>query len=77
MKKVTPIFNVVGVVRGSEEPDRYVIYGNHRDSWTYGSCDPSSGTAVMMEVVRAYGKLLAKGERLRESPLLKDIDDSD
>ncbi|XP_063840762.1 glutamate carboxypeptidase 2-like [Scylla paramamosain] len=49
-KKVAPIFNVVGVVRGSEEPDRYVIVGNHRDSWTYGSCDPSSGTAVMMEI---------------------------
>ncbi len=64
-KKVSPIFNVVGVVRGREEPDRYVIIGNHRDSWTYGSCDPSSGTAVMMEVVRAYGKLLARGERRR------------
>ncbi|KAK8404098.1 hypothetical protein O3P69_000271 [Scylla paramamosain] len=66
-KKVAPIFNVVGVVRGSEEPDRYVIVGNHRDSWTYGSCDPSSGTAVMMEIVRAYGKLLARGWRPRRS----------
>ncbi|XP_050693224.1 putative N-acetylated-alpha-linked acidic dipeptidase isoform X2 [Eriocheir sinensis] len=66
-KQVSPIFNVMGVVRGREEPDRYVIFGNHRDSWTYGSCDPSSGTAVMMEVVRAYGKLLAGGWRPRRS----------
>lgn len=47
--------NVVGVLRGSEEPDRYVLLGNHRDAWGYGAVDPSSGTAQMMEVVRILG----------------------
>uniref|UniRef100_H9GBB3 Peptidase M28 domain-containing protein n=1 Tax=Anolis carolinensis TaxID=28377 RepID=H9GBB3_ANOCA len=28
--------------------DRYVIYGNHRDSWVHGAIDPSSGTAVIL-----------------------------
>ena len=61
VKRILPTYNVIGVVRGSEEPDRYVIYGNHRDSWTFGSCDPSSATAAMMEMVRSYGVLVARG----------------
>ncbi len=39
--------------------DRYVLLGNHRDAWTYGALDPSSGTASMIEVVRALGKIKA------------------
>ncbi len=37
--------------------DRYVLIGNHRDSWTFGALDPSSGTTSMIEVVRALGKI--------------------
>ena len=40
--------------------DRLIIVGNHRDAWTYGAADPSSGTAVMMEVSRALGWLKKK-----------------
>ena len=42
--------------------DRYVLMGNHRDAWVYGAIDPSSGTAVMMEVARAMGQLVKDGE---------------
>lgn len=35
-----------------------MIVGNHRDAWTYGAADPSSGTAVMLEVARALGWLM-------------------
>ena len=35
-----------------------MIVGNHRDAWTYGAEDPSSGTAVMLEVARALGWLM-------------------
>ena len=41
--------NVIGVIRGKEEPDRYVLLSNHRDAWGYGAIDPSSGTAALME----------------------------
>ncbi len=41
--------------------DRYVILGNHRDAWVFGSLDPSSGTAVMMEVSRVLGEMLQQG----------------
>ncbi|XP_058886522.1 aminopeptidase NAALADL1-like [Acipenser ruthenus] len=54
--------NVMGVIRGSVEPDRYVIYGNHRDSWVHGAIDPSSGTAVMLEITRVLGKMVKEGK---------------
>ncbi|KAM8865891.1 aminopeptidase NAALADL1 [Synchiropus picturatus] len=53
--------NVMGMIRGSVEPDRYVIYGNHRDSWVHGAIDPSSGTSVMLELTRVLGTMLKKG----------------
>ncbi|WKX95357.1 hypothetical protein Q1695_012086 [Nippostrongylus brasiliensis] len=51
--EVKRIMNVVGYLTGSEEPDRYVILGNHYDAWTYGAQDPNSGTAALTEVIRA------------------------
>ena len=60
--------NIVGVIHGSEEPDRYVIICNHRDAWGYGAVDPSSGTAIMMEVARVLGeKVKYEGWRPRRS----------
>lgn len=37
--------------------DRYVLVGNHRDAWVLGAVDPSSGTASMIEMARAFGKI--------------------
>eukprot|EP00064_Thunnus_orientalis_P005636 superscaffoldBa00000562_g5650 len=54
--------NVMGVIRGSVEPDRYVIYGNHRDSWVHGAIDPSSGTSVMLEMTRVLGQMVKQGK---------------
>lgn len=54
--------NVMGIIRGSVEPDRYVMYGNHRDSWVHGAVDPSSGTSVMLEITRVLGKMVKEGK---------------
>ncbi|KAL4238036.1 hypothetical protein ACF0H5_002747 [Mactra antiquata] len=54
-------YNAIGVIRGSVEPDRYVLVGNHRDAWVFGALDPSSGTAVMMEMSRVMGELVKSG----------------
>lgn len=62
--------NVIGYIRGSVEPDRYVFLSNHRDAWGYGSVDPSSGTAQLMEVARSFGELLKKGWRPRRTIVL-------
>ena len=55
-----PAINVIGTIIGSQEPDRMVLVGNHRDAWVFGGVDPSSGTAVMMEMSRGLGELLTK-----------------
>merc|ERR1719430_430899 len=55
MQKETVSSNVIGVIYGEVEPDRYVMLGNHRDAWGFGALDPSSGTAQMMEQVRVLG----------------------
>ena len=44
------ITNVIGQIYGNVEPDKLVLLGNHRDAWVFGGSDPSSGTAVLMEV---------------------------
>ena len=43
---------------------------NHRDAWGYGAVDPSSGTAIMMEVGRVLGERLRSGWRPRRSIVL-------
>src|SRR5207247_653637 len=35
------ITDVIGILRGSDEPDRQIILGNHHDAWVYGAVDPS------------------------------------
>ncbi|MQL95092.1 hypothetical protein Taro_027755 [Colocasia esculenta] len=68
--KLATIRNVFGVVPGREEPDRYVLLGNHRDAWTYGAIDPNSGTATLLEVARRLGTLLSEGWRPRRTIVL-------
>lgn len=55
------IHNVFAVIRGAEEPDRYVLLGNHRDAWTYGVVDPNSRTAALFEIARRYALLMHSG----------------
>src|SRR5271167_1629889 len=57
----TTIYDVIGMVKGSEHPEQWVITGNHRDAWVYGAVDPNSGTAAMLEAVHGIGALLKTG----------------
>lgn len=68
------IHNVFAVIRGSEEPDRYVILGNHRDAWTYGAVDPNSGTAALLDIARRYAHLMQKGWNPRRTIILGSWD---
>ena len=65
--RVTPIWDVVGTIPGTEEPERLVILGNHHDAWVYGAVDPASGTAAMLETARSFGELLKRGFRPRRT----------
>ncbi|KAJ1869877.1 Vacuolar protein sorting-associated protein 70, partial [Coemansia sp. S17] len=72
--KTTPIQNVIGRITGSEEPERAIIIGNHRDAWCAGASDPSSGSAVLLELARAFGELMKLGWRPRRTIILASWD---
>ena len=62
-----PYYVVEGRIRGAQLPDEWIVLGNHRDAWVFGGVDPSSGTASMMELTRALGKLAKSGVRPRRT----------
>jgi len=62
-----PYYVVEGRIRGAELPNEWIVLGNHRDAWVFGGVDPSSGTASMMELTRALGKLAKSGQRPRRT----------
>ena len=64
---IKPYYVVESRIRGAELPDEWVVLGNHRDAWVYGGVDPSSGTASMMEMTRAFGQMLKNGIRPRRT----------
>lgn len=72
--KITPIWNVIGKIEGTEEKDRAIILGNHRDAWVFGAVDPSSGSSAMLELARTFGVLLKKGWRPRRSIIFASWD---
>ncbi|KAI0191666.1 glutamate carboxypeptidase II [Xylaria flabelliformis] len=66
----TDIWDSIGIINGTN-PDETVIIGNHRDAWIVGgAADPNSGTAIIVELSRAFGKLLAQGWRPRRNIVL-------
>nr|XP_016451827.1 PREDICTED: probable glutamate carboxypeptidase 2 isoform X3 [Nicotiana tabacum] len=71
---IRTIQNVIGVIEGEEEPDRFVILGNHRDAWTFGAVDPNSGTAALLEIVQRLEKLQKRGWRPRRTIVLCNWD---
>lgn len=69
-KKTATIHNVFSVIKGSEEPDRAVLLGNHRDAWTYGAVDPNSGTAALLDIARRFALLMRLGWNPRRTIIL-------
>ncbi|HET9406113.1 MAG TPA: M28 family metallopeptidase [Candidatus Sulfotelmatobacter sp.] len=55
------LWDVTGRIRGNDQPNEWVVAGNHRDAWVYGAVDPNSGTAAMLEAVHGVGALLKSG----------------
>jgi N-acetylated-alpha-linked acidic dipeptidase len=60
---IQPYYVVEARIRGAQFPDEWILLGNHHDAWEYGGVDPSSGTASMMELTRAFGTMLKNGFR--------------
>lgn len=58
---ITPMWDVIGIINGTI-PDEVVVVGNHRDAWIAGGAgDPNSGSAVINEAIRSFGKALEAG----------------
>ena len=68
--KSRKIWDVIARIDGSEEKDRWVILGNHRDAWVFGAVDPNSGSSAMLEVGRGFGELLKQGWKPRRTIIL-------
>ena len=49
-----PAFNTIGLIRGTEKPDEYVMLSAHFDSWdgSSGATDNGTGTMMAMEAMR-------------------------
>lgn len=58
---ITPQWDVIGVINGTIQ-DEVIVVGNHRDAWIAGGAgDPNSGSAVINEAIRSFGKALENG----------------
>lgn len=58
---------MIATITGREEPDRYVFLGNHRDAWSFGAADASTGLSVLKETSRVLSRLLKQGWRPRRT----------
>ncbi len=55
--------NVIGMIRGTEYPDEWIVVSAHHDRWFQGAQDDSVGVAVMLELAR----VISEGYRPRRS----------
>ena len=62
--------NVIGMLKGTDAPDEWIILGCHLDSWGFGATDPSSGTAMLLSLSQTFGKLKDEGYSPKRSILI-------
>jgi N-acetylated-alpha-linked acidic dipeptidase len=68
------IWDVIGTIPGSQQPEQWVVAGNHRDAWVYGAVDPNSGTSALLEAARGLGELLHSGWKPKRTVVLGSWD---
>ncbi|KAI5805092.1 vacuolar protein sorting-associated protein 70 [Geopyxis carbonaria] len=73
-EEVTPIWDTIGVFNGTIQ-DEVIIIGNHRDAWIVGgAADPNSGSAVLIELAKAFSKLQKTGWKPKRTIVLASWD---
>ena len=58
-----PLYDVVGVLKGREKPNEWIVRGNHHDGWVMGASDPLSGQIALLAEAKALGGFLKAGWR--------------
>lgn len=58
-EKLVPSYNVIGEIKGTEEPEQIITVGGHLDSWDVGegAHDDGAGCVQSIEVIRAFKAL--------------------
>ncbi|KAI8958470.1 glutamate carboxypeptidase [Daldinia sp. FL1419] len=70
----TPIWNAIGIINGTNA-DETIVIGNHRDAWIVGgAADPNSGSAILVELSKAFGKLLSQGWKPKRNIVIASWD---
>lgn len=62
-RAIIPSFNVIGVLKGASEPEKWMVVGCHHDAWVCGAADPLAGTIALMEAARAFSEQARAGRR--------------
>jgi carboxypeptidase Q len=60
-----PVFNTIGMIKGTEKPNEYIMLSAHLDSWDggTGATDNGTGTLVMLETMRVLKKMYPNPKR--------------
>lgn len=58
-----PVYDVIAVMKGSSEPDQWIVRGNHHDGWVFGAWDPLAGNVALLAEAKAIGGLVKQGWR--------------
>ena len=72
--QTVPAYNVIGKLVGSEEPDQWVLRGNHHDAWVNGARDPISGLVALLEEARVIGELAGRRVASQADPRVRRVD---
>jgi N-acetylated-alpha-linked acidic dipeptidase len=62
-----PLYDVIAKLRGAQEPDRWIVRGNHHDGWVFGATDPLAGNVALMAEAKSIGNLVKQGWRPRRT----------
>ncbi|HEX3888096.1 MAG TPA: transferrin receptor-like dimerization domain-containing protein [Phenylobacterium sp.] len=55
------LYDVIGTLKGAEEPNDWIVRGNHHDGWVMGASDPLSGQIALLAEAKAFGALEKTG----------------
>jgi N-acetylated-alpha-linked acidic dipeptidase len=65
--KLEPVRDVIAKLAGSEQPDEWIVRGNHHDGWVNGAADPLAGLVAELAEAKALGELVKGGWRPRRT----------
>lgn len=65
--QIREIWDVIGILEGTQNPDQWVMVGCHRDAWVAGTADPHSGNSVILEAARAISEASRESGGLKRS----------